>query len=69
MKTPRPNDRIVDNTTEFTSKIQTYERHNSPRQIRLRREKQATIAQHHLIIEAIFGIIALVALILILAFI
>lgn len=67
-KTPRPNDRVVDHTAAFPHRLRLHKRYETPRQKRLRCEREATIAQAHQLLESILGGVLLVIVILLFAF-
>jgi hypothetical protein len=67
-KTPRPKDRVVDHTEEFTRRLRLHERYNSPRQCRLRKEREATVAQFHQCFKSIVGGVLLIIVVLLFAF-
>lgn len=67
-KLARPNDRVVDHTEEFPRRLMRHQREETPRQRRLRCEREATVAQFHQRVESIVGAVLLVIAILIFAF-
>jgi hypothetical protein len=54
-KLARPIDRVVDHTAEFSRQIRLIEEYETPRQKRLRCEREATIAQFHELAESVIG--------------
>lgn len=61
-------DRVTDRRAEFALRWQDYQRGNSPRQMRLRRQREELLASYHKHASSLAGVAVLILIIIALAF-